>query len=205
MTKVIASAACVALKEALSTVYWYKSDLRSFLTSTIANPALLAPLNWADYKRNIVAQLVDYMAKRQDQYQGELIRLMSEVSQIDDFSHLERLEGGKEKAAAARRAVRALRKHTAGHEALVDSQRKIEQRRQQAHARLLRRTAVREGLEQLNRDYLALLSSDPQQRGYSLERMLRKLFELCDLDPRASFKIVGEQIDGAFAFEGTDY
>lgn len=85
MTKVIASAACVALKEALSTVYWYKSGLRSFLTSTIANPALLAPLNWADYKRNIVAQLVDYMAKRQDQYQGELIRLMSEVSQIDDF------------------------------------------------------------------------------------------------------------------------
>src|SRR2546426_10399575 len=108
MTKVIAPAACVALKEALSTVYWYKSDLRSFLTSTIANPALLASLNWADYKRNIVAQLVEYMAKRQDQYQGELIRLMSEVARIEDFSHLERLEGGKEKAAVARRAVIAL-------------------------------------------------------------------------------------------------
>jgi hypothetical protein len=48
MAKVIAPAACIALKEALSTVYWYKSDLRSFLTSMIANPNLLAPLNWAD-------------------------------------------------------------------------------------------------------------------------------------------------------------
>lgn len=206
MAKVIAPAACVALKEALSTVYWYKSDLRSFLTSTIANPNLLAPLNWTDYKRNIVAQLIDYMSKRQQQYQGELVRLISEVSRIDDFSHLERLEGGDEKAAAARRAVAALRKHAAGHESIVEEERKIEQRRQTAHSQMLRKSAVRAGLEALNNDYLALVS-DPvaQTRGYKLEKLLRTLFELCDLDPRASFKIVGEQIDGAFTFEGTDY
>jgi len=36
-------------------------------------------LNWDDYKRNIVAQLVDYMAKHSDQYQGELLKLVSEV------------------------------------------------------------------------------------------------------------------------------
>lgn len=39
----------------------------------------------------------------------------------------------------------------------------------------------------------------------SLRRCSARCFELCDLDPRASFKIVGEQIDGAFTFEGTDY
>jgi hypothetical protein len=31
------------------------------------------------------------------------------------------------------------------------------------------------------------------------------LFELFDLDPKASFKNLGEQIDGAFSLEGTDY
>jgi hypothetical protein len=196
----------MALKEALATVYWYKSDLRSFLTTTISNPALLAPLNWTDYKRNIVTQLVDYMAKRQDQYQGELIHLMSEVAQVDDFSHLSRLEGGKEKAEAARKAVAALRRQTQGHQALVEEQKNAEERRRKAHAAMLRKTAVRQGLEKLNREYLALLSdADPQSRGYKLEIMLRALFELCDLDPRASFKIVGEQIDGAFTFESTDY
>jgi hypothetical protein len=146
MAKVIASSACVALKEALSTLYWYKSDLRSFLTTTISNPALLAPLNWADYKRNIVGQLVDYMSKRQEQYQGELVRLMSEVSRVDDFSHLERLEAGKEKAEAARKAVAALRKHTTGHDTLIDEQRRAEERRREAHAKLLRKTAVRQDL-----------------------------------------------------------
>lgn len=131
---------------------------------------------------------------------------MSEVSRIDDFTHLARLEGGKEKADAARKAVAALRKNTAGHDTLVEEQRKIEGRRRQAHAAMLRKSAVRDGLENLNREYLKLLSEvNPQQRGYRLEKLLLMLFELCDLDPRASFKIVGEQIDGAFTFEGTDY
>jgi hypothetical protein len=46
--KTIAPAGLVALKEALTNVYWYKGDLRSFLTSTLSNPSLLASLNWGD-------------------------------------------------------------------------------------------------------------------------------------------------------------
>ena len=38
-----------------------------------------------------------------------------------------------------------------------------------------------------------------------MEKVIKGLFDLFDLDPKASFKIVGEQIDGAFSFEGTDY
>jgi hypothetical protein len=37
------------------------------------------------------------------------------------------------------------------------------------------------------------------------EKILCRLFEVFDLDPRASFKVTGEQIDGAFTFESTDY
>lgn len=71
---------------------------------------------------------------------------------------------------------------------------------------MLRTTAVRAKLEQLTKEYYKLLGSEePQQRGYRLEKIIRELFELFDLDPRASFKIVGEQIDGAFTFDATDY
>lgn len=31
------------------------------------------------------------------------------------------------------------------------------------------------------------------------------LFGIFDLDPKASFRTAGEQIDGSFSFEGTDY
>ena len=48
-------------------------------------------------------------------------------------------------------------------------------------------------------------SDNFQQRGFDLEKFLKKLFDLFDLDPRAAFRISGEQIDGSFSFEGTDY
>lgn len=204
--KKIAPAAIVSLKEALTNLYWYKADLRSFLTSTLTSPALLSRLNWEDYKRNIVGNLIDYLESRQDEYQSDLLKLITEVGRVDDFSHLERLEGGKEKAAAARASVIALRKLGEAHEAVFEEQKKLEERRKKAHEELLRTTAVREKLEELTKEFYQLLgATEPQQRGYRLEKIIRELFELFDLDPRASFKIVGEQIDGAFTFENTDY
>jgi hypothetical protein len=204
--KKIASAAIVALKEALTSLYWYKGDLRSFLASTLTNPSLLSRLNWGDYKRNIVGDLITFLDQRQDEYQADLLKLMTEVARAEDFSHLERLEGGKEKAAAALGSVRALRKLTGAHEAVFQEQKQMEERRRKTHEQMLRTNAVRSKLEALTKEYYKLLGGkDPQQRGYQLEKIIRELFELFDLDPRASFKIVGEQIDGAFTFDATDY
>ncbi len=54
--------------------------------------------------------------------------------------------------------------------------------------------------------YLALVqASDTAKRGYELEALLRDVFELFDLDPRASFRIEGEQLDGAFSLDGTNF
>ena len=66
--------------------------------------------------------------------------------------------------------------------------------------------AVQQQLEAVKAEFFELVASDnPQQRGFLLEKILRGLFELFDLDPKASYRITGEQIDGAFSFEGTDY
>jgi hypothetical protein len=89
-TKKIAPAALLALKEALTHVYWYKPDLRSFLTHCLADPTILSRLNWSDYKRNIVSQLIDVLARNEEVYQRQLLRLMAEVARISDFSHLTR-------------------------------------------------------------------------------------------------------------------
>jgi hypothetical protein len=202
----IAPAAIVALKEALTNLYWYKSDLRSFLTSVLTDSSILARLNWQDFKRNIVGQLIDFLERHQDKYQSDLLRLMTETARVEDFSHLERLDDGAAKAKAARASIEALKKLTRAHDSLFDEQRKMEERRKAAHDELLRKSAVREGLDTLCREYASLISSgDSQQRGFRLEKVIRQLFELFDLDPRASFKITGEQIDGAFTFQSTDY
>lgn len=97
MTKKIAPGAIVALKEAHSNLYWYKNDLRGFLSNTLENSGLVAAVNWSDYKRNVGNTLVDFMCKREAQYQDDLVRLLTEVSRVDDFSHLERLDGDQTK------------------------------------------------------------------------------------------------------------
>jgi hypothetical protein len=48
-------------------------------------------------------------------------------------------------------------------------------------------------------------NTNHQQKGFQFEKFLNELFVFFDLDPKSSFKIVGEQIDGAFTFDNTDY
>lgn len=206
MQKTIAPAAIQSLKEALTLVYWYKSELRSFLSQCISDPGVLSRLNWTEYKRNIVATIVDHLAMNEEVYQRDLIRLMSEVSNVTDFSHLSKLDDGKKKATEAKVAVEALRAQLKGYQDIEKEQEESEERRKQAHQKLMQVNAVQEELEKLKAEFYVLVGSDnPQQRGFSLEKVLKGLFNLFDLDPKASFRITGEQIDGAFSFEGTDY
>jgi hypothetical protein len=48
-------------------------------------------------------------------------------------------------------------------------------------------------------------SDTPQSRGFAFEKYLNKLFEDYNLEPRGSFKIVGEQIDGSFILNNEVY
>ncbi len=45
-----------------------------------------------------------------------------------------------------------------------------------------------------------MAESNAQRRGYLLEPFLNDLFEFEKLDPRSSFRLVGEQIDGSFSW-----
>ncbi len=204
--KIIAPVAINALKEALTSIYWYKSDLRSFIMNTISDSSLLARINWEDYKRNIVANIIDFLSNQQETYQNDLLKLMVEVIKIDDFSHLRRLEDGKEKEEHAKNAVVALKKLTIQHYDLMEKEKKKEQKRKKAYEKILKNKGVSERLEVIKKEYFDLINgADPQKRGFKLEKVLKKLFILFDLDPKASFKIIGEQIDGAFTFDNTDY
>ncbi|MCU0429189.1 MAG: hypothetical protein MUF42_04385 [Cytophagaceae bacterium] len=204
--KVISPVAINALSEALTNIYWYKSELRSFLTHTISDTAILTKLNWSDYKRNIISMLVNFLALNQETYKNDLLRLMTEVCKMNDFSHLEQLEDGKEKSKKAKQTVEALRKQLAGHKDIIEEQKKQEERRQTAYEKTLKIKGVQTHLDEIKNEFYQLVSStDPHTRGFKLEKVIKNLFSLFDLDPKASFRILGEQIDGAFTFESNDY
>lgn len=52
---------------------------------------------------------------------------------------------------------------------------------------------------------LTQMGEAPQQRGYAFERFLKCWFDACGLDARASFRTIGEQIDGSFQHDGATY
>lgn len=52
---------------------------------------------------------------------------------------------------------------------------------------------------------LADYHDNPQARGYQFERYLNRLFKDCALEPRESFRIKGEQIDGSFVLRNDIY
>jgi restriction endonuclease Mrr len=122
------------------------------------------------------------------------------------FEHLERLDGGAEKARRAAQAVAQLRELVQPHQEAREEEAAIKQRQQRTQEKLRTNAAVRAKLDELKIEYLGLVTSpDAQGRGYALERLLYDLFELFDLDPKASFRNTGEQIDGAFSLAGTDF
>ena len=53
--------------------------------------------------------------------------------------------------------------------------------------------------------YLRELTMNPIPRGFALEKLLSDVFEAFDLDPRGSFRLTGEQIDGGFTLGGEHF
>ena len=206
MSKRLSPAAVVALKEALCAVYWFKDDLRGFLHQCLSQPAILATLNWGSYKRQIASDLVDYLIRGEEKHLGDLTKLCYEVCSITTFTHLEQLEDGTQKAQRAKAAIAQLKALVEPHKQIQTERDEFKQRQGRAQEKLRAGAAIRQKLDDIRVRYAALVvSPNPQGRGFELERIMYDIFELFDLDPKASFRNTGEQIDGAFCLEGTDY
>jgi hypothetical protein len=52
---------------------------------------------------------------------------------------------------------------------------------------------------------MELAAMEPQPRGYAFESFLKRLFDVSGMSGRASFRLIGEQIDGSFELDGETY
>lgn len=204
MYKKVNPAAIHALNEALSLVFWYKKDLRTFLSTALPDNPLVSQLDWTDFKRNVVRQLVATLDSN-SKYQEELVGLMISTADMGDPIHLKRLENGEEKYKDALQAIKSLTEKVMPYKRERDESEEAERHQRQERARAELRRAISDKLDNLKSQFYLIVTQQPQERGYSLEKFLNELFALFDIDAKASFRVVGEQIDGAFTFEGTEY
>lgn len=196
-----------ALKQALTHIYWRKKDLRSFVYHTVNNKAIIPTIDWENnYKHESVSQLVDRMATRLDIYNDDLLKLFDTVMHMNDFSHLQQWDDADSKIKNAVDSVNALRNHAQGYFLLKEEKEREKQRKEAYQAMLDEKLNSQQKIAELRDEFFAIsIENSPQKRGYMLEKFLNDLFLAFDLDPKESFKIVGEQIDGAFTFDSQDY
>jgi hypothetical protein len=208
INKKMSANSILALKDALVAIYYRKKDLRQFIELTIENAAIVSTIDWAyNVKYESVSQLIDRMVKRQDFYQTNLLKLVQEVGNMNDFSHLEYWEKeNKGLIKKAEVAVGKLRQQAKGHFDTIEELKKAEERRETTKDKLKDSIAYQQKLDELKMEFYEIASNtNSQQKGFQFEKFLNKLFNFFDLDPKSAFKIIGEQIDGAFTFDNTDY
>ncbi|MCK6559661.1 hypothetical protein HUU39_19255 [candidate division KSB1 bacterium] len=199
--------AILALKEALTHIYWKKQDLRSFVYHTVENKLFISTIDWDNNKKAESAGiLVDRMVNRLDLYENDLMRLFDVTMHFDDFSHLKQWDDPETKIRKAKDAVEALRRHASGYFQLKEEKEKAEERKGVFDSMQKEKESFSNMLSVLKDDFMRLVvETNAQKRGFSLEKFLNSLFGLFDLEPKESFRIVGEQIDGAFTFDGNDF
>ena len=190
-TRRINPAALHALKEALVLAFWYKKDLRAFLTSCLGRGELIAHLDWTDYKRSIVSQLVDSLAADQHRHFDELLTLILATADMTDPSHLKRIEDGPRKYADAVSALKTLRDLVEPYRKLRSEEEEANRRREADRAQAEMQRAINEKLAELSASFYGIVGLPAQPRGYALEKFLNGLFALFDIDakPPSALKV----------------
>jgi hypothetical protein len=198
-----------ALYEAFAVFYWRKRDLEGFLRGHLRDyPELLAPLDFKDYKRSVAAELVALLRRDEDRYQGLAIDLLVQLSLFDErFPRLAREEDGDRLVRTARAALVEVRNMVDLYSAEAEARVKVLADINAEAERSANRRGHRDSLGDLREEFMELHggSCTPQQRGIRFESLLNELFALFDLEPRASYRLESEQIDGAFTFRTDDY
>jgi len=204
--KKISPQAILSLKEALTVIFWKKEDLQDFVKLTMVNNAIVGTINWGGTKREAVKELIERMTNRLDIYKEDLLNLFLAVTDFDDFSNLKFWDDDGSKTKTAKEAVNKLRAQTKGYLQQTKDQEEAQKRKTETEKKIIVNKSLADELNKLKDRFNALATTrDLQKRGFDLEKFLYDLFLLYELEPKGSFKNYGEQIDGAFTFQGTDY
>lgn len=127
--KKISPQAILALKEALSVIFWKKEELRDFVKLSLNNNSIVSTINWDLTKRESAKELVERMANRQDIYKEDLINLILAVIDFTKFPHLEFWDSDGSLRKKAQSAVEQLRTQTNGYIAITKEQEESRKRK----------------------------------------------------------------------------
>jgi hypothetical protein len=205
--KTLNPSAYLALVEALTVIFWNKKPFQTYVRAMLRGHSELLPrLDFTATKREVSGQLVDLLRANEARYLDLTVALMLDIAAMETFPNLTSQVDADGMVAKAKVAVAELKRWTAKqrevmaeHEehaaTIAESAKKAEDGRVFAQAH-----------DDLRQRFLGMhTATNPHKRGTEFESFINELFALYDLEPRASYVMEHEQIDGAFAFDTDHY
>ncbi|MBA0045411.1 restriction endonuclease [Mycobacteroides sp. LB1] len=200
-----------ALRDALAVTTWYKKQFERLLRDALrAHSELLTGLDFNNAtKRETADTLVDRLMTDETTYQSTTIDLMTELAGMKHFPDIEAIKDRPDRELRlqqARQAVTRLQDFLSPYLAGVESNARSVAAKK-AHAEEQdRRRRFSDELSNLRERYIAMHDAgDPHKRGKDFEILLADLFLLFDMEPRLSYSLPHEQIDGSLSFDTDDY
>ncbi|MDR6507724.1 restriction endonuclease [Arthrobacter oryzae] len=196
-----------ALADALAKIYWHKLALQRYVQLCLRDaPDLLSGLPFDDTKRAVAHELVDRLAAKELKYRDFTLSLMLEIGAIHDFPNVRAAKDRPELLVAAKDAVARLARIVTPLAADNIEARRMQAEAEDYRARALLRQRAAQDLAALKQEFLDLhAESNHQRRGIQFEKLLTRLFDSYDLEPRMGYIVDSDQIDGAISFDSDDY
>jgi len=197
--------AIMLLKDTLSTVFWYKSTLADYLKLSISDGStIISKIDWKDNPKRLTAsQFIDYLVR--NNAHDDLLYIMGDLVNKIDFNDLKKADNYDDLIFQAQNNIKNLKDIYKSHQNIVLEKEKRDIAKRQYQDNIESRRYFENNINTLKIDFFSTFSLEPIKRGFAFEKILKTLNDLFSLDSRGSYKINGEQIDGAFTLDNTEY
>lgn len=197
------------MKGCILSIFWPKKDIIDFMKKVGCTSRELIPENeWKELHRaEIIDGIFANLEKRNDSGIGQFRCMLKELTEWDYFNpyYFEKLNKLNEDEAKRNIA------HLKQLQEIRDYKIKQERQRQEEQGKKWKDKNY--SINELKEIFLNLFSGkdqdgkeiNSQRRGYLFEEFLKKLFIYEGIEVTDPFKIVGEQIDGSFKYDGEHY
>ncbi|MFJ6523384.1 restriction endonuclease [Streptomyces filamentosus] len=205
--KTLNPSAYLALVEALSVIFWNKAPFQTYVRGMLKDHSELLPrLDFAATKREVSGQLVDLLRVNEARYLDLTVALMLDIASMETFPNLASQVDADDMTKKAKAAVAELKRWTAKQREVMAEHEEHAAAIAQSAKKAQDGRAFAQAHDDLKQRFLVLHSAvNPHKRGSEFERFINELFSLYDMEPRASYVMEHEQIDGAFAFDTDHY
>lgn len=196
----LASRFAVAVRDVL----WFKTRIERFLERAGVPSPIMAEVKQFRSRETVknCMRVVELLEQSGTQGRSILERLMREITDWNDFSHLK-----PEKISIARASQSALVdeiRRYANRRKYFEQQEIAQQREREQYGRVkpVDHAKLQQFRERFDSTYAM---TDAQARGNALEVLLNDVFDYYCPESRGPFRRDGEQVDGHFRYDGHDY